>query len=50
MQDNLLINPVRQVVEISLTGEKISDLGKMIFESHVHFKTPRVSSNEKLRP
>lgn len=32
MQDNLLINSMKQVVEISLAGEKISDLGKAIFK------------------
>lgn len=48
MQDNLLINPVKSVLETSLAEGKKYLIWKIyIQEIHVHFKPQVVTTNEK---
>ena len=48
MQDNLLINPVKSVLETSLAEGKKYLIWKLyIQEIHVHFKPQVVTTNEK---
>lgn len=51
MQEDLLINPVKSVLETSLAEGKKNLIWKIyIQEIHVHFKPQVVTTKDKLRP